>query len=502
MGKNKRKKGGGPRLRKDVRPPEPAVPKKRSRFYIWIVLGICLVSFFVHLQGADYIRRQGMLTFDESIYARLGFQLKSGGPYNTQAIYAQQMKLGRKLPAYVNDPVFHHPPFFPWLVSLSYYLLPQQGSYTLEDLYTMAVKVSNLAGCALILLTFFFGRRLYNPEVGLLGAVLMALEFNLLMCSTKLWIDGTLALMMWLTLYALWLSCRNKYFFYAAGVGAGLALLTKYTAVLIFPVFISYALLYERPVFRQKEFYFFILISGGILLPWIFHNISSSGPGGGLFHQVIASGYYRSRIAEWLRLSAGPMLGAVAVFFLWRYVFRRKEREGYRSNWRWLGTALAAFLFGYLLVQKPFLVSLGKSLAWPVSVLTGWKIGLFDDQPKYFYLKQHLEYSFLYFIFFIAFVDAFRRGKEDAFLAIAAFWVLLFGIFWKNFQGRYVLGFTPAAMMLVAVSLWRYGLWLWKKPQVYMRVLFGLSCLFFLYVLLKTWRVDYAYALNDSVAYF
>ena len=505
MGKKARNKSAsGPRLRKELRPvkEKEGSKKGRSKHYIWIVLGVCLVSFFIHLNGADYLRRQGMITFDESIYSRLGFQLKNGGPYNTQDIYLQQKQLGHTLPAYVNASVFHHPPVFSWLVSLSYSLMEQKTDYSMEELYSMAVKISNLAGCGLILLVFLFGRRLFNPHVGLLAAVFMAFEFNLLMCSTKVWIDATLAFFVWLSLYLLYRSAENKYYFYAAGVTTGIALLTKYTAVLIFPIFICYAFFYRRDMFKCKEFYFFMAIAALIFSPWIAHNLSVTGEGS-IYKGLVKTSAYNHRIKQFFTISSILGVLGVIVFALRKFIFKgKKESASGGSVWGWVGVGVSALFFGYLLLQKPFWVSFFKSWAWKPDILLGWKMGIYKEEPWYFYLKQHMEYSLLYVAAYIGFVCSFRRSREDVFLSFAAFWILLFGILWQNFQGRYVLGFTPAAMMLAAITLWRFLGWLWQKERVYAKVVLGVFSLVLIYVLLKTAHVGYVYCLRDSIAYF
>jgi len=114
MGKSKReKRSRGPTLRKE---PDPSVQMDSKfsfkKFYLPVVVIISIIAFSLHLYGADYSRRAGALTFDESLYARLGYQIKNNMGYGTDRIYNEQLKQGRQLPDYVNKPIFRHPPGF------------------------------------------------------------------------------------------------------------------------------------------------------------------------------------------------------------------------------------------------------------------------------------------------------------------------------------------------------------------------------------------------------
>jgi len=127
---------------------------------------------------------------------------------------------------------------------------------------------------------------------------------------------------------------------------------------------------------------------------------------------------------------------------------------------------------------------------------------MFAQEPWYFYIKQHIEYSPFYLIFLIALIRVPLGNKYDKFLFWASFWTLCFPILWGNFQGRYALSFVPAAALLISRTLVDFYEWLWAKKTVPWQVAFYSSLVVLTYFLIKTIRIDYIYALNGNSAYF
>jgi len=505
MGKSKqRKHSRGPTQRKEFVPPSPTDAKfSFKKFYLPIVILISIIAFSLHLHGADYSRRAGALTFDESLYARLGFQIKNNMGYGTEQIYNEQLKQGRKLPAYVNKPIFKHPPVFASLISASYYVfLPKKDNYQMAELYQSASKVSNIMGCLLIILVFIMGRKFFNERVGLLAAILLALDFNLWICSQKVWMETTMVFLMWLTLYILMKGIERKEFFYLAGFIGGLGMLTKYPAVLVFLTFFTYALIYERQIFKQKEFYLGLSITGLMMVPWFYVNYKHYGTE--FVDRILFSGGgYHEKIEAFTKWTAAIIVigGLMALF--------RKLRErlfcGLHAVQSKLPMAFSFFIvifISWLVIQAPFRESIGKTLSWSGFPRNGWKMGMFTEDPWYFYIKQHVEYSPFYLFFLVALIRVPLGNKYDKLLFWASFWTLCFTMLWGNFQGRYALSFVPAAALLISRTLVDFYEWLRAKKTLPWQVAFYSSLVVLSYFLIKTIRIDYIYALNGNSAYF
>lgn len=509
MSKNKKKtKHHGPSVRKEVRPENPDF-KKNSPWYekaAWpFVIIMCIVMFFMLIHGSDYNRRETAMTFDEGVYLRLGFNLKNGEPYNTQKMYEEKNR-AQILPAYFNRPVFKHPPLYPWLVSMSYTLLEEKSAYSYEELYTAASKVSNVMGCLLVLLGFMFTKKLYGFPAGLLAAFLLAIDLNVTLSSQKVWMESTLSFFMFSTLYLLYKACEeHKGYFYPAGIVFGFALLTKYTAVLVAPILVTYILIYHRAVFKQKELYFFFGLAGLVILPWVVHNAKVYGLEA-FKMMILGQTAGPVKMAYFAGFAAVFMLAVLAALFMKKIIRSGKDGKTEKQDDQFLLAKIAVGATGlfiaYLFMQKPFLASILKTLNWSEVPTAGWDMTLYKQEPWYFYFKQQIEYSPVYLFLLAAFLRAPFGQKQDVFLYLSCFWILLFTTVWGNFQGRYVLSFVTPAVILISSTVILIFNFLLKQKNAAGFIGAGFAFLLMTYFILKALKVYQAIALNDNVAYF
>ncbi|MBP9854061.1 MAG: glycosyltransferase family 39 protein [Candidatus Omnitrophica bacterium] len=504
---NKKTKYAGPSIRKELRAESVSLPKKswyEKVAWPFIIL-LCIVMFFTLDYGSDYKRREGALTFDESIYMRLGFQLKNGEPYNTLKLFEERHQ-SILLPSYMSRPVFKHPPLFSWLISMSYSVLEQKSAYQFEELYGAASKVPNLMGCLLVLLAFMFAKKRYGYAAAILAALLLAIDLNVTLSSQKVWMESTLAFFVFSTLHLLYKSCEeNKGYFYPAGIVFGFALLTKYTAVLIAPILISYILIYHRAFFRQKELYLFFAIAALIFSPWVIHNINVYGLD--TFKVMILG-----QTAGPIKMAYFAAFTGAAIFILLIAIKMNKQRESkmeneFNNDQSFYGMRQACMIViglfsAFLLTQKPFLMSIIKTLDWSSLPTAGWDMKLFKQEPRYFYLKQQIEYSPIYLFLLIAFLRAPFGQKQDVFLFLSCFWMLLFTTVWGNFQGRYVLSFVAPAIILISSTIILTFQFLMKQKNMTRYVGLGFMLLSMTYFIVKALKVYQAIALSDNVAYF
>ncbi len=505
----KRKTSRGPTLSRGAAPAGMAEPKQKKPWYeliAWpVVILTCLITFFMLDQGSDYKRRQGALTFDEGVYVRLALQLKQGEPYNTIKLWEEKKKL-RILPNYMNRPLFKHPPMYPWLVSMSYAMLEQKSTYRYEELYEAAANVSNLMACLLILTGFLFARRFFGYPTAYAALFLLAIDLNITLCGQKVWIASTLAFFTFAALYLLFKACEeHRAWFYPAGIVFGFAMLTKYTAVLVVPILLSYILIYRRELLRAKELYFFFGIAFLVFLPWLLTNLKVYGLEA--FTMMI------------LRQTAGPqkmfyfaLFAAVAMAAVWggmivyqRLARAQEENPRAAAGTQWLpllGVVTIGLFFAWLSLHKPYLTSALKSLNWLAVPNAGWDMKIYKQEPWYFYFKQHLEYSPFYLVMVVAFMRAPLGRRQEVFLLLCSLWVLLFATVWKNFQGRYAVQFvTPALILIASTIVIGFQMLLRQKNAAGYAGLAALGLAVF-YAALKALKVYHAVALNNNVAYF
>jgi hypothetical protein len=220
------------------------------------------------------------------------------------------------------------------LQQLIYSAFPQ----TLEMLWTLGLllrddTVTNLIAWTLAALSlvavYTFGRRFFQPRVGLLAAALWALMPAFLLLNTGGYVDVGLALFGFLALYAacLWITSGNNRLLTLAGLMSGWAMGTKYTgaipAVLIGLLIVSHGLLHSQsPKVLSKAFLCYAFAAVAIFCPWLIKNMIYVG--NPLFpflsqwgiqsltpwlHQG-AQGYFRA-LAEYTPRSIGQIVGLV-----------------------------------------------------------------------------------------------------------------------------------------------------------------------------------------------
>ncbi len=152
----------------------------------WIALLLIVLiaaSLLLRLEG---VRRDHRHTFDETLYPYLAYRLNGGlSNYNAVQIYAESLKDALPLPSYLSAPLFKHPPLFPYLIRTYFYTF----GHTMQS----AELVSVHAGCALILIAYLLGATLYNRKIGLIAALLVAIDPIAWICSEKIWLAMTLA---------------------------------------------------------------------------------------------------------------------------------------------------------------------------------------------------------------------------------------------------------------------------------------------------------------------
>ena len=132
------------------------------------------------------------------------------------------------VPQFNGIPRLNKPPLSYWLVGIFYNFF---GVSLLWERLLMAL----LAGCS-VLATFYIGKCLYNPEVGLLGAGIFATTFRFLIVSRRLLIDSLVlcCVLVGIALFLHWMKSGKNYSCISAAFFFGLAFLAK-GPVALFP---------------------------------------------------------------------------------------------------------------------------------------------------------------------------------------------------------------------------------------------------------------------------
>jgi hypothetical protein len=217
-------------------------------------------------------------------------------------VYVDQGK-GELLQAYISEgvaffdqPLFHAPPLFPYLLSFSHRMFSPKGGYKIlspaaakeiglkerirAQLYSCFIPL--FFGLALIVATFFLARMIFDYWTAVIAMFLVAISPVTILTSEILWADTLVASLVTLTVLLLFCYFRshNASCFVLSAMAYSLALLTKNTAILLAPTLMLIAALFSRDrnfkrvVLWMGAFFFLVFVA---TFPWYYTVYSTWG---------------------------------------------------------------------------------------------------------------------------------------------------------------------------------------------------------------------------------
>jgi len=212
-----------------------------SKIPLFLAASITAVMFLQVYSGS----RNESLTWDEPSFISAGysylttrqFVLNPSHPPLTQELIAFPL-------LFLN---VHRPPGKPtdWLVKVN-----PVAEYGRDLIYEMnnnpfgitfwARLTPHILGSALVLIAFFWGKKLVGPWAALIASILIAFCPNLIAHSKVATEDISCTFFMFLAVWSFWYSCqeRTTQSVFISGLLTGLALLSKFTALLLLPIYV------------------------------------------------------------------------------------------------------------------------------------------------------------------------------------------------------------------------------------------------------------------------
>lgn len=217
-----------------------------KKLYLAILLSVGTLIFLFNLGGRD------LWDPDETRYAVVAREMRESGnwilPQLNGKIYAEK------------------PPLFFWLVNLSVFFLGEDTEFANR-------LPSALAGVLTMILTFLFGKKLFNERAGFFSAMILSTCFLFPQLSRWMLMDSLFTLFFTLTLFYFYLGHedeegRPKYYL-LAGFFTALATLTKGPiAFLPTIILLLYSFVQKEPQKARNLFYSF-MISIALILIWL-----------------------------------------------------------------------------------------------------------------------------------------------------------------------------------------------------------------------------------------
>jgi hypothetical protein len=130
-----------------------------------------------------------------------------------------------------------------------------------------------LAGLGSLVVFFLLVEKMFNTKISLIISFLFAINSYLIWISRIGIQDGVVLFFILLSLLFWQKSLENKNFYLVCGASVGFALLTKYTALILFPIFLLHAALFLRKFYKEKKMWLGIFIIFLITSPIWLYNI-------------------------------------------------------------------------------------------------------------------------------------------------------------------------------------------------------------------------------------
>jgi 4-amino-4-deoxy-L-arabinose transferase-like glycosyltransferase len=203
--------------------------------------GIALIPLFIFcLQGLLFIRANSQ-TFDEATHLVAGYSYLVTGDFRLDSEHPPLVKQLQALPLFVGYEL-------PFNTDAEYWR--QRGDYLLgyDFLYGAPIPADRLLGlsrlinlsigCILIVVVGWWTYRLWGAAAALAAMSLACFDPNLVAHSSLVTTDVGVTLFTLLSVYLLWEYLRRPrwWLLAATGISAGLALVTKFSALLLLPL--------------------------------------------------------------------------------------------------------------------------------------------------------------------------------------------------------------------------------------------------------------------------
>lgn len=167
----------------------------------------------------------------------------------------------------------------PWWQKLSFHDHPPL-TFFVEHVFFLALGSTAfalrlpfvLAGLGAVVLAYLLGRELRDERYGLLAAAIMAAANYPVWMSRVGFQEGLLTVWVLLALWLFARSLKNPRYVLGVGAAVGLALLTKYSAVVLIPVILGGYLFFQPRMFRSARTYAALAVMLAVLSPAIVYN--------------------------------------------------------------------------------------------------------------------------------------------------------------------------------------------------------------------------------------
>ncbi len=226
----------------------------------WLLFGVLVLGAALRLWGlggAELFQDEGAYGFRSIGY--LDFLQN-----DDQTTPIQWFRDGR-LPWWTRLSFHDHPPLF-FLVNNVFATLFGDSRFVMR-------LPAALAGILSLYFIYLIFRRVSkNDYVGVLGAVFLAVNHIHIWISRSIGLESLLVFLIIFGIHAFLLFLEDRRYWYWVGLAMGLAMLAKYTAIILPASLVLTGLIFRRDIFKSHHFYAAVVLSLAIFSPVLIYN--------------------------------------------------------------------------------------------------------------------------------------------------------------------------------------------------------------------------------------
>lgn len=423
------------------------------------------------------------LSGDEIVYVLLSERLLAAGEYHTIG-FSDIPGMSGRAEAYLEAPLFKHPPLYPLLVGFARRLLPGKP---------IAPFVPNILLSAVSLLALALLARALGMSWGQTTAVcaLLAISPTHWTASSRIWLEMTWTTFALLAVASTVRALDDDRWWLLAGICWGLAWLTKYTALVVWLGCLA-GVAWARPsALLTSRALIGHVIAVTACAPWLAWRFSVEGT------DVIL--FWRSAVQDW-RVFARALcwLWALPVIGLGLLLARRRWRQLDPKGIPFAPGPSVAIASLAVLALVP--VSLGGSHSDLVTQpWAGWAENRLAESSRAFHAARPV----LFEPILACVLPALLVVRGGGWAVVQGTWIVLFLFLsvWGNFQSRYTLPLIPLGLLLSIAVVWPPVLSQRHRGALRTLLWWGAAAAIVLSALRSIWLIE-AMVLEQDYFYF
>ncbi|MFY9462125.1 MAG: glycosyltransferase family 39 protein [Candidatus Sungiibacteriota bacterium] len=365
---------------------------RHEKIFLAVIILIAAIFYFWGLGRNDIVT-------DEASYMARGIGMLD---FNFGIEQSTPIQWVKEVPWWMGFSFHDHPPLVFLFENISFKIFG-------ENVFAGRIPPV-LAGLIALLFVYLIASSLYSLEVGLVSAALFAFTVNHVWISRIALQESILISLMLAASYVFLKALQNKKLLIVAGALLGLAVLAKYNALILVPIFFTVLAFRRRDYFLTKEFLFAVAAFLIVASPVIVYNIGLYKTFGHFDFQI--SYIVGQHVEAWKFMPGKEAIGSLA-------------------------DRLQDYIPALVKTNSPMF------LAFAVLgvILAAWQ-ALRKNERK----LEHIT-LFAFLLWFAALMLV--VGPTYRFLAMLTPWFALFAGIFVSFIGRRFLYFSPAAAMLL-----------------------------------------------------